>query len=111
MSWPDLVNGMFEMTGGLLICLSIRRLHVDRVVRGVSAWPVAFFAAWGLWNLFYYPILGQWFSLAGGVLITVANVAWIAQMLYHLSREKLVTCPHGYENRDECLVCQHWRYE
>lgn len=85
-SWPDLVNGLFELIGGLLICLSIRRLHIDKEVKGVSALPTAFFTSWGYWNLFYYPSLSQWASFVGGCVIVAANTAWVLQMLYYSAR-------------------------
>lgn len=37
----------------------------------------AFFSAWGIWNLVYYPTLGQWASFIGGVLLVAGNVAWV----------------------------------
>lgn len=44
----DLVNGLFEMVGGLLLWLNVRRLARDRQVAGVSVLPVLFWTAWGL---------------------------------------------------------------
>lgn len=83
MNWPDVINGCFELIGGLLICLSIRKLFHDKIVRGVSAWPVTFFAMWGYWNLFFYPNLDQWFSFTGGLVIVTANTVWVGQMLWY----------------------------
>lgn len=86
----DIANGAFELCAGIIIILSILKLHKDKLVRGV-AWPmVAFFAAWGAWNLFYYPNLGQWFSFAGGVLVFVTNLIWTAQLIYWTRRERLL---------------------
>ncbi len=82
-SLPDLINGSFELLGGVVILLSIRRVLKDKKVAGVS-WPhVAFFAAWGFWNLFYYPHLGQWLSFAGGLLIVTTNTIWVALLIYY----------------------------
>jgi len=83
MNWPDIINGSFEALGGLFICASIRRLYLDKVVRGVSLLPVTFFTAWGFWNLIYYPHLEQWVSFAGGIGIVTANAIWLAQMVYY----------------------------
>ncbi len=82
--WPDIINGSLEGMGGLFILLSILRLYKDKVVRGVSWVHVAFFAAWGFWNLFYYPHLGQWWSFAGGVGIVTTNTFWLLQMAWYL---------------------------
>ena len=46
-------------------------------MRGVSAWAFVFMATWGVWNMYYYPHLGQWASFAGGVVINSANVTWV----------------------------------
>lgn len=78
-----MINGAFELLGTGLICKNILRLHHDKMVRGVHWAPVAYFAAWGFWNLFYYPHLDQWWSFAGGCLIVVANAIWVGQMFYY----------------------------
>ena len=87
-SWPDIVNGLFEASGTWFVWLSIRRLHSDKKVRGVHWLGVMFFATWGLWNLFYYPHLGQWWSFAGGLGIAVSNMIWLGQIAYYTKFEK-----------------------
>lgn len=78
MLWPDLINGSFELIGAYFTWRNWLQLRRDRHLAGVY-WPTtAFFAAWGLWNLIYYPALGQWASFAGGVLLVAGNVAWVA---------------------------------
>jgi hypothetical protein len=78
MNLADMTNGSLELVGGLMQCANVRRLLKDKMVRGVS-WPfTAFFAGWGIWNCYYYPSLGQWFSFAGGTVIVAANVIWVA---------------------------------
>ena len=66
---PDLINAVFELSGAVLMWLSVARLYRDKKVRGVY-WPaMALFATWGGWNLIYYPVLGQWASLASACLL------------------------------------------
>jgi len=86
---PDLVNGLFEAFGGLLLLENVRRLHKDKRIAGMSWIPVAFFTAWGFWNLYFYPAVGCWWSFAGGVLVVSANTAWLG-MLWWYSRSKAV---------------------
>jgi hypothetical protein len=62
MTYPDLINGLFEGCGALFISRSIYLLHRQKKVRGVSLIHVAFFMFWGWWNLYYYPHLNQWLS-------------------------------------------------
>ena len=89
MQWPDIVNGMYELCGAPFILLSFFTLLRDKKVKGVSWLHVAFFTTWGLWNLFYYPQLGQWFSFAGGIAIVIANAMWLGTMIYYLRKGKL----------------------
>lgn len=78
---PDIVNGLFEFCGAAFIACSIRRVLIDRQVAGISWLTISFFAGWGLWNLFYYPHLDQWFSFAGGVALVAANAVYVALLL------------------------------
>ena len=73
----DVINGIFEMSGGLFLWLSVHHLYKAKCVKGVSKLAFAFFAAWGYWNLFYYPSLGQIISLIGASSCTLANTVWI----------------------------------
>lgn len=85
---PDLFNGLFELCGGLFILNHCRKLYADKQVKGVSLLSTVFFAAWGFWNLFYYPHLDQWVSFAGGLLIVAANTLWILMMVHYLRVER-----------------------
>ncbi len=78
---PDLINGIFEILGGFFILNHCRVLYADKSVKGVSILSTVFFCSWGLWNLFYYPSLNQWYSFYGGVFITLANFLWISLLL------------------------------
>lgn len=83
----DLINGLFEMVGGFFIALSCRQLYRDKQVRGVSWLHVSFFAAWGYWNLYFYPAVGAWWSFAGGVGVVSANSAWLLMIFYYSLRD------------------------
>jgi len=78
-----MVNGAFEALGSVMLWRNVAQLYKDKMVRGVHWTATGFFAAWGLWNLFYYPHLDQWWSFAGGCSIVVANTAWFGQILYY----------------------------
>jgi len=69
----------------MLHCL---KLHKDKKVRGVSFIATGYFAAWGFWNIYYYPFLNQWASLIGGLLIVAMNILWIGMMAYYIKKEK-----------------------
>lgn len=80
---PDIVNGLFEFAGGVFILNHCRVLYRAKKVNGVSIISTIFFLAWGLWNLFYYPSLQQWFSFYGGIFLASSNILWISMMLHY----------------------------
>lgn len=82
MSLPDLINGGFEAAAGLAILNHCHALWCDRRVAGVSVASVAFFTAWGLWNIFYYPHLDQFWSFVGGIFVTLANTFYVGLLLH-----------------------------
>lgn len=86
MAGSDFINAVFESFGGLFIGLSCWRLHQHKKALGISLWHVWFFMAWGYWNLYYYPSLGQWWSFAGGVGVVIANTIWFVMILYYRLR-------------------------
>lgn len=80
---PDLINGLFEFLGSVMLWRNVRQLYLDKQVRGMHWSATAFFMSWGYWNLFYYPNLGQMWSFAGGCCIVAANTTWLAQIFYY----------------------------
>jgi len=81
----DVINALFECGGGLLLIVNVARLIRDKRISGVSVWPTAWWTAWGAWNLFYYPALGQWASFAAGILVVIANAAWVGLAVWYAS--------------------------
>lgn len=77
MQLPDLANGLFEALAGFMIWQNVKRIRKDKQVRGTDWRTTFFFSAWGYWNMYYYPHLGQWLSFAGGCAITLGNSAWL----------------------------------
>lgn len=80
----DLINGSFEAVAALFTLNHCRVLLRDRAVAGVSIASMAFFTGWGVWNLWFYPHLGQAWSFAGGVLLVIANAIYVA-LLFRFS--------------------------
>ncbi len=75
---PDLLNASFEAIGALFLLADCRALYRDKQLRGVY-WPGrVFWASWGLWNVFYYPAIGQSLSFVAGLLVLAANAVWCA---------------------------------
>lgn len=84
---PDIINGLFELLGGLFVLNHCRSVLRDKAVAGVSIISTIFFTSWGVWNLYYYPSLNQWASFVGGLFIVAANCFWIALMLKFRKRK------------------------
>lgn len=94
MTLADTINGIFEAGGAVFVANHCRVLYAQKSVRGLSVVSVAFFAAWGVWNLWFYPSLGQWMSFVGGLGIVAANLIWIVMLLYYKKR--------GNDSADAC---------
>lgn len=88
MNYGDLINAGFELGGAIFICRHIRRLHIDKMVRGVDWVATAFFTVWGFWNIYYYGSLDQWLSWSAGLAIVAANTVWLVMMLHYIGVEK-----------------------
>ena len=86
--WQDQINGLFELLGGLFITLSCIKLYRDKKVRGVSFVHIAYFTAWGYWNIEYYSNLKQWTSLAGSLAVTLINTVWLGMLIYYIRKER-----------------------
>ena len=81
MTIPDVVNGLFEFGGSLVLWGNVHRIYKDKGYAGVTSAATLFFSAWGYWNLYYYPSLEQWASFFGGISIVAANTAWFVLMM------------------------------
>ena len=92
MQGPDIINGLFECLSGMAILLHCVQMYKDKKIRGVSMVACCFFAAWGLWNLYYYPHLGQMMSFLGGLFMTMAHTTWIGMMIYYKKKERRQQC-------------------
>lgn len=93
MSIPDVINGTYELLGGVFLLVNCFKLLKDKEVKGISITASAFFTSWGYWNLYYYPSLNQWFSFAGGILIVAANTWWVYLAIYYARKKKLAKTP------------------
>ena len=86
---PDVINGAFELVGGLCSWLNVYKYIKDRKVEGIF-WPTSiFYAVWGCWNLFYYPALHQPCSFIGGIFLTSGNLMWLMFVIYDKCKYQL----------------------
>jgi len=83
----DIMNALFEFTGGLFLWMNVITLYKDKVTKGIYYPTVVFFFLWGIWNLWYYPSLNQWWSFVGGLWLAMANLVWILLFMYYKFEE------------------------
>jgi hypothetical protein len=102
---PDMVVAFFEAVSAVLICVSVVKLHKDKKVRGVSAWPVTFFALWGWWNIYWYSFIDAPYAWWAGLGVVAANTTWAVQMIYWVWRERLL----GPWEKPKPAACRHDR--
>lgn len=105
----DAINAGFEFGAGIAVLHHCFKLHMDKQVRGLSIPAVFFFTAWGFWNIYYYPFLGQPWSFAGGIFVTLANCIYVA-MLVHYSPglvDRARRAVRRFFGRLVCLVRGH----
>ncbi len=82
----DIINGSFEAGAGLAAIAHCFKLYEDKQVRGVSLGSVVFYIVWGIWNVFYYPHLQQFWSCAGGIFVTLANLLYLIMLRHFRNR-------------------------
>jgi hypothetical protein len=89
MQTNDIINGSLELTSALFCTINIFKLVKDKEIKGVSWLPTFFYMIWGIWNLYYYPSLGQVFSFVGGVFIFAVNIVWLLLLFYYNNKKNV----------------------
>ncbi len=84
----DLINGLFEFIGGILFWINIVKLIQDKEVKGIYLPVSLFFVIWSIWNIYYYPNIGQLFSFIGAICLALANTVWIILAFYYKCVDK-----------------------
>lgn len=79
---PDQVNAFFEALGAIATWSNVRALYTDGSALGVNWWTFCFYSMWGMWNCYFYPALGQWWSFWAGIVLVAGNLAWIGLYAY-----------------------------
>jgi len=81
--WQDKVNSSLLGLSAILLAMNVRQLYQDKTVRGVSLWPVVLYDVWGIWDLYYFPSLNQWFSMCASFIACCINTVWLALAIYY----------------------------
>lgn len=72
----DLINAFFEFSGFLLVLPSLLKAYNLKMIRGVHIATPLFFLCWGVFNLFFYTHLDQWYSTLAAGLMIIGNLIW-----------------------------------
>ena len=82
-SWQDSVNAGFELACAVLLWLNVRTLYRDKQIKGIALSPNFLYLAAGLWDLYYYPFLGQVLSFAASLVYTTGFVLWLGMAVWY----------------------------
>lgn len=102
---PDFINSIFEGLAAIFILNHCRALYKAKASEGVSILSTGFFFIWGLWNIRYYPSLGQNYSFVAGIFVAIANAIWIGLMIYYrgsANKTEAVQSPTEHPQRPPC---------
>jgi hypothetical protein len=83
----DIVNGLFEFCGSLMLARNVLLTYRAKQVKGVSLLATSYFMSWGIFNILYYPSLNQHWSFLGGICVAVVNSVWVGQIVYYNHKE------------------------
>jgi hypothetical protein len=78
----DMINGLFELLGAVMMTRSVWKLWCDKVLYGYDPMGTIVFTAYGLWNLIFYPSQGLMWSWYGGVALVAVNGTWLGLLIW-----------------------------
>lgn len=84
----DFIMGLIQLVSAGFMGISVWQLYKAKLVRGISAITVSFWVAWGFWDLYYFPSLGQWWAFAGAVAVTLINMLYVYLIVTYNRRER-----------------------
>lgn len=83
----DFANACFEGFGSIFVLNHARVLMKHKIIRGVSVLSVAYFALWGVFNMFYYSHLEQAFSWYAGIAVLISNAFYLSLIVHYRRKE------------------------
>lgn len=79
---PDITQACWELGSACFGLLNIRAILRARKIDGVHWAPTLFFAAWGVYNLWFYDALNLPAAWWAGMAITAVNSLWLGLVFY-----------------------------
>lgn len=107
---PDLTQAFWEAGSAVFQVLNVRAIRQSKSLAGVHWIPTAFFGAWGVYNLWFYTVMGLPLAYWAGLAITCTNVVWLGHVAYYSfqrrrkfnveSSRDISRSPQGYSEDD-----------
>lgn len=101
---PDVTQAGWELGSACFGLLNIRAVRRSKSIAGVHWAPTAFFAGWGIYNLWFYSALHLPVSWWAGIAITVVNLTWLGHLGYYgiASRHHTAGYREGFKAGYDC---------
>ncbi len=80
---PDVTQACWEGGSAILQLLNVRAIRKSRSIAGIHWLPTAFFAGWGIYNLWFYAALNLPYAWWAGMAITLVNLIWLGHLWYY----------------------------
>jgi len=77
----DKIMAAFQLGACFFLCLSIRAIYHDGVLKGVSSWMIAYFTVWTLFGTYNWYKLDQTWSFVTSCLMAILYLIWLALVL------------------------------
>ena len=79
----DQTNACFELMGAAFMIPSLIKAYKEKVIQGVSILTPIFFSCWGIFNVFYYPSIFQFYSGMAAIMLFSINLIWLYQVIVY----------------------------
>lgn len=80
----DLMTAAFTFGAALFLLLNIRQLLVDKVVKGVNIYTIAYFTTWGYWGIYlFYALPNMALTVLASIFLAIAYSVWLGLAIYY----------------------------
>ena len=76
----DQINACLELAGAIFLVPTLIEAYNKKRIVGVHYITPIFFSLWGLWNIFYYPSLNQYWSASAACIMLSVNIIWLVMV-------------------------------
>lgn len=87
---PDITQAMWEGGSAILCLQNVKAIRKSRTIAGVHWLPTAYFAGWGVYNLWFYTALHLPYAYWAGLAITLVNMVWLGHLGYYAYRRRQI---------------------